>query len=122
MKVRKLILFVGIVALLTGAFWGCASAPVTPIGNATGTATGTAPGYGGDIVVTVTMADGFITDVKIVGDKETQSIAGPAITRAPNMIKRYNSAQFDAVSGATVTSMGISAAAQNAIDQIAAGH
>jgi fumarate reductase flavoprotein subunit len=112
-------------ALVAVMCFSCASSGgggAAPIGNATGSASGTAPGFGGDITVTVTMADGFITDVQVVGDAETPTIGGVALTRAPGIIKKYNSAQIDTISGATVTSGGISAAAQAAIDKIVAGN
>jgi fumarate reductase flavoprotein subunit len=124
---RKTLLISGILAaLLLAGLIGCASTggggSAAPIGNATGSASGTAAGFGGDITVTVTMADGFITEVKIDGPSETPTVGGIAITRAPGIIKKNNSAQFDAVSGASVTSTGISAAAQAAIDKIKAGN
>jgi fumarate reductase flavoprotein subunit len=100
-------------------FNACASTgKVVPIGNFSGTATGTASGFGGPVEVTITMADGYITEVAIKADGETQAIAAPAIMRAPNIIKEINSAQFDSISGASITSMAISEAAQDAIDQI----
>jgi fumarate reductase flavoprotein subunit len=116
MKVRTVVVFAALLAVLAG----CASTPqAVPIGNATGSAEATAPGFGGDITVSITMADGFITDVKIVGDMETPTIGGLAITRAPGIIKRNNSAAIDSISGASVTTSAISAAAQAAIDKIA---
>ena len=102
-------------------FAACASAPVAPIGNATGNATASAQGFGGEVTVTVTMADGFITDVICKGDGESPTIGGPALLKAPNMIKKYNSAQLDTISGATITTMAISEACQAAINQITAG-
>jgi fumarate reductase flavoprotein subunit len=116
MKVRTVVVF-GIVAAVLA---GCAStAPAVPIGNATGSAQGTAPGFGGDVTVSITMAGGFITDVKVVGDMETPTIGGLAIARAPGIIKRNNSAAVDTISGASVTTSAISAAAQEAINKIA---
>jgi fumarate reductase flavoprotein subunit len=121
MKVRKVVVFV-VVAALLAVLAGCASTgggSAAPIGNATGSAEATAPGFGGDITVSITMADGFITDVKVVGDLETPTVGGIAITRAPGIIKRNNSPVVDAISGATVTTSAISAAAQAAVDKIA---
>lgn len=122
MNIRKTLFIVGIIALVLGVALGCASAPreVTPIGTATGTATGTAPGYGGPIEVTVTMEDGFITDVVIRGDHETPAFAQPIFMRAPGMIRSENSAQIDGFAGATITLMGVIEATQQAIDQIVA--
>ena len=120
MKNRTSLVLLAIIALLALAVFACASGPVTPIGNATGTATGTAQGNGGEVTVTITMEDGFITGVVAKGDGESPTIGGPVLVRAPSLIKRYNSAQFDAVSGATITSMAVAQAAQSAIDQIVA--
>lgn len=122
MKIQTLFL-AGMCALLLGAILGCASGggAAAPIGTATGTATGTAPGFGGDIVVTVTMANGFITEVVAKGDAESATVGGPALLRLPNSMKKYNSAQVDSISGATITCVAICAAAQEAIDKIVAG-
>ena len=124
MKLRTVLFLIGISVLVAGIFFACASSTpaVVPIGNATGTATGTAAGFGGEITVTVTLVDGIITDVVVTGDGESPTIGGPAILRAPNLIKRYNSAQFDAVSGATITCMAVSEATQAAIDKIVSGN
>ena len=124
MKLWKLFVLAGVVALLAGAIVSCASTGggVTPIGTASGTATGTAPGFSGDIDVTITMVNGYITDVVVEGKHETATIGVPAMARAPDRIKKYNSAQFDVVSGATITCMGVSEAAQKAIDKIVAGN
>ena len=121
MSVRKLV-FLSCAIMVLAVLVGCASTgSAAPIGNATGTATGTAQGFGGEILVTITMANGFITDVVVVGDKETPSVGSIAIIRAPKMIKKNNSADLDSISGATVTANGISQAAQAAIDKIVAG-
>ena len=123
MKIRNLLVLLGIVALLLTVVLGCASTPkVQPIGNATGNATGTAMGFGGNLTVTITMDSGFITDVVIDARNETQAISGVAVTRATTFIKENNSAQFDAISGATITSTAIRQAAQAAIDSIVAGN
>ncbi|AEF82618.1 FMN-binding protein [Leadbettera azotonutricia] len=123
MKVRNLVIVFAIAALLAGLA-ACASTggAVTPIGNATGTASATAPGFGGDVSVTVTLAAGIITDVVVVGAAETPTVGGIAVTRAPGIIKKYNSAAIDTISGATVTTSAISAAAQSAIDKVVAGN
>jgi fumarate reductase flavoprotein subunit len=126
MKPHKLIVIPGILAFVLAGFAGCAStgggSAAAPIGNATGTASAVAAGFGGDITVTITMADGYITDVQIDGDSETPTVGGVAIARAPGIIKKNNSGVMDAISGATVTTGGISAAAQEAINKITAGN
>jgi fumarate reductase flavoprotein subunit len=122
MNPHKSIIMFGILALVLA---GCAStggSVAAPIGNATGTASATTAGFGGDITVTITMADGYITDVQIVGDAETPTVGSVAITRAPRIIKKNNSGLLDVISGASITSAAISTAAQEAIDKIVAGN
>jgi fumarate reductase flavoprotein subunit len=123
MNIRKSIVVFAIAALVA-ALAACASSggsAVKLIGNATGTASATAPGFGGDVTVTVTLADGRITDVVVVGAAETPTVGGVAITRAPGIIKKYNSTDIDTISGATVTTGAIKTAAQSAIDAVVAG-
>ena len=123
MKMRKSVFLCCIIAVLAMVACGTSGgggAAGQPIGNATGTATGTAQGYSSVVSVTVTLADGMITDVVIDGSGETQAIAGPAIMRAPGMIMRGNSADFDAIAGATITCMAIAEATQKAIDEVVA--
>jgi len=123
MKMRTLF-FVGMCALLAGVVLCCASSggSGSPIGNATGTASATSAGFGGDVSVTVTMANGFITEVVAKGDAESSTVGGPALLKLPNLIKKYNTAQVDAIAGATITSMAVKAATQEAIDKIVAGN
>jgi fumarate reductase flavoprotein subunit len=130
MKMRTSILIsVVLTVLFAAASAGCASTggggaagAAAPIGNASGSAEATAPGFGGDVTVAITMADGYITDVKVTGDMETPTVGGIALTRAPGIIKKQNTAAIDAISGATVTTRAISTAAQAAIDKIVAGN
>ena len=113
-------------ALVLAGFAGCASSGGggggSAYGNASGNATATASGFGGDITVTITMANCVITGVQVQGDAETPTIGGVAVTRAPGIIQKYNSADIDTVSGATITTEGIKAAAQAAIDKIVSGN
>jgi len=111
-------LMVLIAVVLIGCASGASAKGPAPLGNASGTGTGTAQGFGGEIKVTITMDKGIITNVVVVGDAETPSIGSIAVTRAPGIIQRNNSADFDAISGSTITCMGISEAAQAAIDKI----
>jgi fumarate reductase flavoprotein subunit len=67
------------------------------------------------------MAGGYITDVTINAPAETPTVGGIAVARAPGIIIKNNSADIDALSGATVTTQAISTAAQAAIDKILAG-
>ena len=90
-------------------------------GGASGTATASAMGKGGDVEVTVTVEDGKITAVDIVGDNETPTIGGIAIEEMPQQIIDAQSFDVEGVAGATLTSDAIKKAGQEAYDQILAG-
>jgi len=66
--------------------------------------TAKAKGYGGYVVVTITVDDNDITDVKITGDQETSYIGGIAISEMPALILEAQSSEVDVTSGATFTS------------------
>ena len=123
MKTKAFLPLIVIAALVLAVFVGCGSmGGAKSLGNVSGTATGSAQGYGGPVEVTVTIKDGFITDVSINAASETMAIAGAVLRRAPDMIKEYNSSDIDNVSGATKTSLAIKQAAQEAIDKIVKGN
>ena len=82
----------------------------------TETLQGVAKGYGGEVSVEVTMKGDKITKVVAKGDKETPEIGGLALEEISNKIVEANSADVDAVSGATVTSNAIMSAVKNAIE------
>ena len=126
MKVRKILIVLGVSVLLSGLFISCETAPAAPLTNAagqavSGTATGTAPGYAGEVSVTLTVVDGFITNVVAAAPHDSPAFAGPVITRAHTDMIRFNTTRIDTVSGSTVTTMGINIAAENALAQIIAG-
>lgn len=79
--------------------------------------TGTAAGKNGDVTVEVMLTDGAITDVQVIGHSETAGICEPAIEQVPAEIVAANSADVEAVSGATVTSNAIIEAVKNALAQ-----
>lgn len=79
-----------------------------------GTYSGSAKGFGGEINVEFTVSGGSVTDISIVGDAETASVGGVAIEDITAQILETGSLEFDAVSGATYTSNGISDAIANA--------
>ena len=82
-----------------------------------GTYTATAPGFGGDVEVTITVDEDTITDVQIVGDAETEGVGSVAVSDMPGQILEAQSAEVDGLTGATFTSSAIKAAAQSALDQ-----
>ncbi|MDO4287378.1 MAG: FMN-binding protein [Eubacteriales bacterium] len=93
-------------------------------GNVTyqdGTYTGTAPGFGGDITVSVTIADGKMTAIEIVSAAgETPSFLARAKTIISKMLETQ-SADVDVVSGATYSSNGIINAVKNALVKASGG-
>lgn len=79
--------------------------------------TASAQGMGGDVSVTVTYADGRITDVAVGEHNETPGIGDVAIEKLPDQIVELQSLVVDTITGATVTSSAILTAAQNALTQ-----
>ena len=80
-----------------------------------GTYKGTAAGRNGDVVVSVTVNGGKIASVDVVQHEETPGLCEGAIAEVPAAIVKKNSTKVDAVSGATITSKAIMAAAEAAL-------
>ena len=84
-------------------------------GYTDGTYTGTGYGYGGDIVLTVTVEGGQIVSIEVVSaDGETYAYWIQAVTLTDTIILAQTW-EVDAVSGATFSSEGIMEAVQNAL-------
>ena len=77
----------------------------------------TAKGFGGDITVEVTLEGGKITDVKIVGDDETEDYGAVAVQKMPEMILSAQSIDVDGISGATYSTNAIRKAFTDAMAQ-----
>lgn len=68
---------------------------------------GTGTGFGGDVVVSVTVEDGVISDVQVVsGENETPEYLEAAKALLEDIVKEQ-SAEVDTVTGATLSSNGI---------------
>jgi len=80
------------------------------------TLTGKAKGYGGLITATVTKKGDTITKVTIDAKDETPNVGSMAVEQLPDAIVKANGTNVEAVSGATVSSNGIIAAVNNALD------
>lgn len=80
-------------------------------------AQGEGQGYNEDepIQVEVTLEDGMITDITILGHAETDGIADPALEQTPQDIIDAQSSNVDAVTDATATSEGIMEAVNDAV-------
>ena len=90
-------------------------------GNTNGTATAAKPGFGGDVTVTITVANGTITQVTVVGPGETAGIGATVIESAATQIKERNSCEIDTIAGATVTSTAVKNAALECLNKIVNG-
>ena len=85
--------------------------------NISGVFKGTGQGVHGDVTVALTLKNGKITDVSVVSHNETPNISDAAIENVPESIVKYQSLAVDTVSGATVTSKAILAAAEAALSK-----
>lgn len=80
-----------------------------------GSYTASAKGFGGDVVVTLTIKDGALAEVIAKGDSETDGVGSRAIELMPAAMAASNSVEVDIVSGATLTSNAILTAAADAL-------
>lgn len=99
-------------SLLTGALLAAGS-----IQAADGTFTGSAPGISSAVTVEVTVKDGRIAAVKADTSGETEGYGRGIGSEMANRILQKGSSDVDGVSGATITSGAIRAAAENALRQ-----
>ena len=81
-----------------------------------GTYEATAQGFGGDIVVSVTVSENEITAVDITGDKETPTLGGIAVAELGEKMVAAQTPNVDGVGGASVSSGAIIAAATEALE------
>ncbi|MBM6914154.1 FAD-dependent oxidoreductase [Gemmiger formicilis] len=82
-----------------------------------GTYEATAQGYGGSVTVTMTVDADSITDVKAVGENETEGVGSKAIEQLPGAILEAQSCEVDGIAGATFSSDAVLAAAKNCLAQ-----
>lgn len=88
--------------------------------SAAGTYVGTAPGWAGPITVEVTYADGVIYSVELIEHVDTFGIVDPAFEIVTRRIIENQSLAVDQVTGATVSSFGITLAITNALTEAGA--
>lgn len=109
----SLVLFVGLL-VVTGMVWSMA-------GQAgrlkDGVFTGKAEGFGGDVVVDVTISGGKITAIEVRPHQETPFIADEAIETLKNNILQSQNPNVEIVSGATYTSKAVIAAVEQAVNK-----
>jgi len=108
-------------AATTAAATEAATEAAAAGGFVAGTYSGSEQGFGGKVTVTITTTDAEITDVTIEGKDETPTVGGAALEELTSQIKAAQSADIDGVSGATVTSDAVKAAAAAAIEAAKTG-
>ena len=74
-------------------------------------------GFGGEVKVTLNIEDGKIVDAAVVGDGETPGIGAAALEPLAAQLKEAGNAEIAGVTGATVTSDAVKAAAAAALAQ-----
>ncbi|MDR1422174.1 MAG: FMN-binding protein [Coriobacteriales bacterium] len=118
-KISLMLITLLVLASLAVGMLACSAPQETVDIYIPGTYTGTSRGMG-PITVTVTVDSLTITAVEITGPGETQGVGGwEAIQDGSfaNRILEAQSAQIDAISGATLTSTGIAEATDDALGQ-----
>ncbi|MGN0708453.1 MAG: FMN-binding protein [Faecalibacterium sp.] len=91
------------------------SKPASGTAAASETKTGKAEGFGGDVIVTLTVADGTITDCVLEGADETPAIGGAALEELAKQVVAANGPEIDGVAGATVTTKAVKKAVAEAM-------
>ena len=117
-KMMKVLVCAMAVAMLAGCSNNGGSSSAT-----TTTYTGTGKGFGGDVVVTITVNDETkeILSVESAGEKETEAVGGAALETLDANFLAAQSAEFDGVSGATITSDAYKEAVADALAQMNGG-
>jgi len=76
---------------------------------------GVGQGFRGTISVQVRISEGSITEIEIIDSMEDRFVGGAAMEELIDLVIMYNTADIDAVSGATESSEGFLEAVRNAI-------
>ena len=105
--------------MATGSLLGItrASAEELPAVYTPGTYTATAPGFGGDVTVTLTVDETSILEAVIDAPGETESIGQAAAKELAQQIMERQSFEIDAVSGASNTSRAVRQALESCVAQ-----
>ena len=106
-QMKKILLAVAMVVVVAAGLLVYSSGKTTSMG--------TAKGFGGDVTVTLTLADGKIIGCTAEGKDETEGVGSTAIDQLPGAIAESGSIAVDGVAGATVTSNAIKEAAAAAL-------
>lgn len=122
---RRQLILMGAAGAMTLMLGGCApqspslgaSGAKSALAFTAGTYTGTAEGRGGVMTVEATFSENAIEAVRVVDHAETCYVSDVALEKLPTQIVEYQSTGLDAITGATMTSMGITAAVEDAAKQ-----
>ncbi len=88
----------------------------TPQAGVSGTFEGTSQGFHGPVTVSVTLADGTITDVKVTAHAESEGVSDWSISETPKRILEHQTWNVDTLTGATFSSSAVKYAAKAAIE------
>lgn len=94
--------------------------PAFAAGYTPGTYTASAPGLNGDVTVEVAVSANRIESVTVIKHQETPGVGTPALERLPAQIVERQSLNLDAVTGGTISSKAVLAAAAAALEQAGA--
>jgi len=109
-SMKKLFSLILALALMLSCVTALSEGVFTP-----GTYEAEAQGFGGMVQVAVTVSESEITAVSIEGAQETPALGGVAVSTLGDAIEKAQTPNVDCVSGATVTSNAIIAAATEAL-------
>ncbi len=109
---KKLAILLISAMLLLG---GCTAQEKKTSAFKAGTYNATAEGRNGELTVEVVLSTDKIESVAVISHQETEGIADPAIEKIPSAIVEAQGLGIDAVSGCTITSEAILAAASSAL-------
>ena len=107
---KRLVSLLLTLTLVLGMTTALATAPYPD-----GVHNGTAPGMMGNIEVAVTVTDGKIEKIDILSHAETAGLSDPAFEGVPAAIIETQNLEVDAVAGATVTSLALIKAVEDAL-------
>ncbi len=121
----KRVLSALLIVMMIMTLAGCSQAGTTveepaASGIQDGTFTGVAEGKNGQMEVEVTIANGVITDAKVLKSEDTEGISDAAIEQVLAAVLENNSTNVEAVSGASLTSYGLLEAIRDALTKAGA--
>lgn len=112
--IRKLSAAVAMSLVVGVSLAACGGSSSSSAANVT--KTGSADGFGGAVTATLTVdANGTITDCKLEGAQETESIGGAALEELSKQVVAANGPAIDGVAGATVTTKAVQKAVAAAL-------